>query len=245
VLHFLIELGDVNFMAQVLKQQNSLDFAFKRRLIIGLGVIIVGAVVLSLSFSLEVLPSNIKTFLFFSGILSVSIGLGVIGSGHSFRIGAIGERLVADVLSTFPDDWYIFNDMVIGHSQIDHIVICPKGVYTIETKNYQGNIYGNAQKKNWSQYIHSNKTPFYNPVKQGIVHSIALSEYLEGNGLDKVWVSTIVVFTNPDVKIKVFSPKVPAIHIDELNEYFRKQRDAMDTEYCIKVSNCVSKLIPL
>ena len=47
------------------------------------------------------------------------------------------------------------------------------------------------------------KTEFYNPVKQGTGHSVALSKYLKGGGFSNVWVNTIVVFAEPSVELKV------------------------------------------
>ena len=230
-------------MARVLKQQESLNLAFKKRRSIGLGIIFVGAVVLLLSFSLDSLSSNVKGISVFLGILLVFIGLGVISTGHEFRVGAVGESRVAEVLASFPKYWYLFNDMFVGSSQIDHVVVCPKGVYTIETKNYRGTIYGNAEEQEWEQYIYSHKTPFYNPVKQGNGHSVSLSKYLRENGFDKIWVNTIVVFTDPSVKLKVFSPKVPVIYLSELNEFFNKQQQIINPDQCIKTAKCVHKLI--
>ncbi len=230
-------------MARVLKQQESLSLAFKKKRSIGLGIIFVGAVVLLLSFSLDSLSSNVKGISVFLGILLVFIGLGVISTCHKFQVGAVGESRVAEVLASFPKYWYIFNDMFVGRSQIDHIVVCPNGVYTIETKNYQGTIYGNTEKQEWEQYIHSHKTAFYNPVKQGNGHSVSLSKYLRENGFDKIWVNTIVVFTDPSVELKVFSPKVPVIYLSELNEFFNKQQQIMNPDQCIKIAKCVHKLM--
>ena len=236
-----------NTMARVLKQQKSLNFAFKKRKGIGLGVIAIGSVILVLPFSLDSLPSNVKGISVYLGvylgIFLVFIGLGVISTGHKFKVGAAGESRVTEVLAGFPKYWYIFNDMFVGRSQIDHIVVCPKGVYTIETKNYQGTIHGNAEKPEWSQVIYSYKTPFYNPVKQGNGHSVSLSKYLRKNGFDKLWVNTIVVFTDPGVKLKVFSPKVPVIYLSELKEVFNKQQQIMNPDQCIKIATCVHKLI--
>ena len=74
-------------MARVLKQQESLNLAFKKRRSIGLGIIFVGAVVLLLSFSLDSLSSgNVKGISVFLGILLVFIGLGVISIGHEFQL---------------------------------------------------------------------------------------------------------------------------------------------------------------
>jgi hypothetical protein len=220
-------------MAKVLKQQDSLDSAFKKRAGIGLGFAVTGGIIIVFFTQVALV-----------GIILLITGLVLISRGNKFRIGAVGESRVTEVLSSFPDDWYIFNDMIVGRSQIDHIVICPKGMYTIETKNYQGTIYGNAEKQEWSQVINYDyKTQFYNPVKQGTGHSVALSKFLKASGFNKVWVNTIVVFTEPSVELKVFSPKVPVIHLSKLSEFFKNQKQVMNPNECTKIAKYVHKLI--
>ena len=221
-------------MAKVLKQQESLTSAFKKRTGLGLGFAIIGVIILIFFTQLGIV-----------GVILIISGIVLIGRGHKFQVGATGESLVTKVLSDFPDDWYVFNDMIVGRSQIDHIVVCPKGIYTIETKNYQGTIYGNAEKPEWYQVINYDyKTPFYNPVKQGNGHSLSLSKYLEKTGFKKIWVNTIVVFTEPSVELKVFSPKIPVIYLSELKDFLNKEKQLMNTIYCNKIADCVSKLIP-
>jgi hypothetical protein len=178
-------------MARIMKQQESLKSAFKKRAGAGLGSAVIGVIIIAFFNQVALV-----------GIILIITGIIFIRSGYKFHVGASGESLVTKVLSSFPDNWYVFNDMIVGRSQIDHIVVCPKGVYTIETKNYRGTIYGNAEKQEWYQVIESYTTPFYNPVKQGVGHSVALSKYLEESGFNKVWVSTIVVFTKPNVELK-------------------------------------------
>jgi hypothetical protein len=221
-------------MARIMKQQESLKSAFKKRAGAGLGVAITGVIIIA--FFNQAQAALV-------GIVLIIAGLFLISSGHKFHIGAVGEGRVVEVLSSFPDDWYVFNDMIVGSSQIDHIVICPKGVYTIETKNYRGTIYGNAEKQEWYQVIESYTTPFYNPVKQGVGHSVALSKYLKESGFNKVWVNTIVVFTKPNVELKVFSPKVPVIHQSKLSEFFNNQKQVMNPDECSKIAKSVHKLI--
>ena len=221
-------------MAKVLKQQESLSSAFKKKAGLGLGFVVSGVVILIFFTQLGIV-----------GVILIISGIVLIGRGHKFQLGATGESLVTKVLSDFPEDWYIFNDMIVAGSQIDHIVVCPKGIYTIETKNYQGTIYGNAKKPEWYQVINYDyKTPFYNPVKQGNGHSLSLSKYLEKIGLKKIWVNTIVVFTEPSVELKVFSPKIPVIYLSELKDFLNKEKQVMNTIYCNKIADCVSKLIP-
>lgn len=227
-------------MARIMNQQESLKSTFKKRAGAGLVSAVIGVLIIAF-FSQAALV----------GIILIVVGIVLISYGHKFHVGAVGESLVTKVLSSFPDDWYVFNDMIVGRSQIDHIVVCPKGVYTIETKNYRGTIYGNAEKQEWFQVINEHKTPFYNPVKQGIGHSVALSKYLEDSGFHKVWVNTIVVFvvftevvfTEPSVELKVFSPKVPVIHQSKLSEFFNNQKWVMNPDECAKIAKSVHKLI--
>lgn len=220
-------------MANVLKQQQSLDSAFKKRAGGGLLCAAIGVLILIFFIQLGIV-----------GVISIILGIALIRKGHKFHVGAVGESRVAKVLARFPDDWFIFNDMTVGRSQIDHIVVSPVGVYTIETKNYRGTIYGNAEKQKWSQVINHHKTTFYNPVKQGIGHSVALSKFLEECGLKNVWVNTIVVFTEPSVNLKVFSPRVPVIYLSELREFLNIQKQVMNSGYSTKIATCVSTSNP-
>ena len=61
--------------------------------------------------------------------------------------GKIGEKVVAGKLERLPKDQYrILNNVMIptpqGSSQIDHLVVSIYGLFVIETKNYNGWIYG-------------------------------------------------------------------------------------------------------
>ena len=57
-----------------------------------------------------------------------------------FRKGATGEALVDYILKSLPDDYWVIHGLKPKrHSgDIDHIVICPTGVYAIDTKNWKG-----------------------------------------------------------------------------------------------------------
>jgi hypothetical protein len=54
--------------------------------------------------------------------------------------GAVGERTVAQTLSALPAAWYVFHSLPIGtdESDIDHVVVGPPGIYSINTKHHAG-----------------------------------------------------------------------------------------------------------
>lgn len=54
--------------------------------------------------------------------------------------GARGEEKVAGILRRLPSDYHVFNDYVVGHSHIDHVVVGPPGVFAVETKNWSGKV---------------------------------------------------------------------------------------------------------
>lgn len=101
--------------------------------------------------------------------------------------GKVGEMRVASILKKFPVDRYkIINDLLLtsnGYStQIDHIVISIYGVFVIETKFYQGWIYGGENSEYWTQNIYGNKYQLRNPIHQNQGHIRALKFLLKGYG---------------------------------------------------------------
>jgi len=228
-------------MSKILKHEESLKSEYSSRILFGLIAIIFGILFLG---------SNPILGLFF-----IALGPVLVKTAIPFIKGAAGEIKVTHLLSEHSDDWYIFNDIKVGISQIDHVVVCPKGVFTIETKNHQGTIYGSDSKEEWSQivkkkyknkrnktYTKSFKNSLYSPINQGRKHSYELSKYLSKCGY-KVWVDTIVVFANHNVTLKVSSHKVPVIYANELNDYLENQRNIMAQESCKKIAEHISGLI--
>ncbi|TFC44681.1 NERD domain-containing protein [Cryobacterium sp. TMT1-21] len=58
----------------------------------------------------------------------------------SWYLGAKGELEVGGILATLPPDWTAFHALPIGKkgADIDHLVIGPGGLFTLNTKNHSG-----------------------------------------------------------------------------------------------------------
>lgn len=98
--------------------------------------------------------------------------------------GRMGERAVSRKLNRLPHYKYkVINNLLInscGHStQIDHVVVSQYGVFVIETKNYQGLIYGGYNTDYWTQNIYWKKYELYNPIIQNKGHIKALERLLK------------------------------------------------------------------
>ena len=221
-------------MAKIITRQTSLKKAFWKRAIPGL-ILAIGGIYIIVA-TMVLFPKE-------GIVIGVVIGAFIIGTGasmvlrnKSFLSGAKGEKLVCNTLANFPDDWYIFNDVVIRDTQIDHILICPKGVYAIETKNYRGTISGDAESPDWWQLIQVRQARFYNPIRQSHHHAVALANYFRESGYSQIWVEEVIVFSHPEVKLKVTSSKTPVIYLAQLTEFLDNRDQIMSSQECEEIS---------
>jgi nuclease-like protein len=69
--------------------------------------------------------------------------LGVHTDERAWRRGAAGERVTAWWLGRLPDGWHLFNDVPVGQrgANIDHVVVGPAGVFTVNAKNLTGKVW--------------------------------------------------------------------------------------------------------
>jgi hypothetical protein len=112
--------------------------------------------------------------------------------------GKFGEFMVKNVsFQRLPNNIYTtLNDVTIpdnkgGTTQIDHIVISKYGLFVIETKNYNGWIFGSENQSQWTQVHFKQKHKFQNPLRQNYKHTETLRQYL---GLSKECIFSIVAF---------------------------------------------------
>lgn len=164
------------------------------------GIII--AVVLVIIYSISVAPSN-----------STSVT-----QKAPSQIGREGENEVSELLKSLPQNYHVISDVIIptqhGTTQIDHVVVCPYGIFVIETKNYKGWIFGSNNSKKWKQTFKTEHHYFYNPIKQNWAHIYALSELLK---LYKKFFKPVVVFSD-DAALNVEST-TPVINMRELKSH--------------------------
>jgi hypothetical protein len=85
--------------------------------------------------------------------------------------GRIGEDCVANELKRLPDDYVVFNDLVLdgpgGTCEVDHLVLGPTGIYVIEVKRWSGLITpGKNAADAWTQRNRRGATPRPSPAAQ-------------------------------------------------------------------------------
>ena len=100
--------------------------------------------------------------------------------------GTSGERIIYNTLIHkigIPEK-QIFRNVYIPTkngktSEIDLLVLSKKGLFVFECKNYGGNIYGDAKRQKWIQYVGNKKSFFYNPLLQNKNHAKYIKEFLK------------------------------------------------------------------
>lgn len=104
-----------------------------------------------------------------------------------------------------------------GTTQVDHILVSRFGVFVIETKDYNGWMFGSATGTTWTQVLHKRKFKFQNPIFQNYRHVRAVQDVLDFLPPDAV--RSIVVFCG----LGRFKTDVPegVVEIEQLAEYLR------------------------
>lgn len=130
------------------------------------------------------LTKELLKYYFTNPLIITILVLGLISAVFYKQIvGWFGEHWTRKALSKLPKTKYkIINNLFLsinGHThQIDHVIISPYGIFSIETKQYNGYITGNKYDKNWVR--HAGKYTYYytNPIRQNYGHCKALAELL-------------------------------------------------------------------
>lgn len=105
-------------------------------------------------------------------------------------------------------------------TEIDVLMICSKGIFVFESKNYSGWIFGNESQKNWHQTLRGRRgrsqvEHFYNPIMQNRSHINYLKRVL-GN---QIPMHSVIVFSNR-CTLKKLQIKSTNVSIIKLNHVF-------------------------
>ena len=128
----------------------------------------------------------------------------------AFRIRRALDRRSPDVLHDF-----ILPGAYGGLTKIDHAILTAGGILCIQTKHYNGIVFGEEDEAQWSNVDGTVKRRFLNPLIQNEGRTRALR-----NVLPDVPVANLVVFTG-----KVEFPTPPpknVIHVSRLDSYIAK-----------------------
>jgi hypothetical protein len=149
----------------------------------------------------------------------------------TYKLGYEGENNVTKTLkSTLSDDYHLINDVILPpyyRGNIDHIILSPKGIFAVETKNHRGKItcYGDDwliqyRGKNNGRTDREFNYTLGNPsvqARNNVFRVKKVIESIESLASKKIWVQGIVVLANN------FSELIPnelpqSVEVKKLNE---------------------------
>ena len=147
--------------------------------------------------------------------------------------GAVGESSVVKTLQQLSDDYYLFNDFSLNFDppiynknendrifsiQIDHLLVCPSGVFILETKNWSRRSIENFDlrspvkqilRTNYALFVLLNSDSGYDEIRLGYHHW----------GSKKISIRNLVVMTNEKPKEEFKHVKV--LSLSELIGYIQ------------------------
>ena len=60
--------------------------------------------------------------------------------------GGEGERWTSKELAKLdPNEWHVVHDRTLGYGNLDHVVVGPRGVYLLDSKNLAGRVYSDGK----------------------------------------------------------------------------------------------------
>lgn len=174
-------------------------------------------------------------------------------SSVKYDKGRYGEYLTYKNLKRFERNGgkFLFNVYIPkgnnGTSEIDAMLICSKGLFIFESKNYSGWIFGHEMQRNWTQTLpigrgRSHKEYFYNPIMQNASHIRHLKRIIDRN----VPMRSIVVFSERCVlkDITIRSDNVSVIKRNNVLSVVTKICSQMPDDVLtqIEINNIFNKL---
>ena len=111
--------------------------------------------------------------------------------------GRIGEQIIEDNINKNIDIYHkIIKNVILNKdgkkTEVDIILITCTGIFVIESKNFNGYIYGNDKHRKWTQVLTRDEhNTFDNPIMQNQYHIDFISNNLN---LDQSYFYSYVVF---------------------------------------------------
>ncbi len=130
----------------------------------------------------------------------------------------LGRRRIRKILTEKSAN--VLDDFILpgsygGLTHIDHAVLTSGGILCIQTKHYNGIVFGNADEPQWTNVDGVHKRKFLNPLIQNEGRSRALKKIMPD-----VPVANLVVFTG---SVQFASPlEKNVIHIRDLRNYIAR-----------------------
>ena len=151
-------------------------------------------------------------------------------------LGYLGERAVADELEKLGRrQWRVFHNLEIEYSNIDHIIVCSKGVFCVETKTLRKKPKVNEKLVFKEGKIFRNQYPLkHDPIKQARRNAQWLYNYINNNGYKSTgkklgFVVPIIAFPGWLVESSLSGDTVPC-NPEQIPDIFKGRKDTLSED---------------
>lgn len=141
--------------------------------------------------------------------------------------GDVGEVIISSYLRSEVGTYLVRNIYLPYEdktTEIDMLWLTSKGIFCIECKNYSGTIKTDFYDDYWLvEYNSWHTEKLFNPIKQNMRHTYALSDLLESYGID-IEVTPVVVFTDK-VKLPNDASNHGVFNSSQFVDWYRSQNN--------------------
>lgn len=141
---------------------------------------------------------------------------------ESFFRGARGEERVAGVLASLPDAYHVFNDFEANGDHIDHVVVGPVGVFSVETKSWRG-----AVEIVEGHVLVNGVLPSRDPVTQALRESDKVRNAIRKIGFDVTVVPVVCFASDTFTDGAMTCGPVKILNSNTINDWFMSQSEVL------------------
>lgn len=136
--------------------------------------------------------------------------------------GAIAEEKTGALLHGLPEGNFIINDFDTGRGNIDHILVGPKGIFTLEVKSHRGDVTFDGT------ILRRDGLPFEKDfLKQAWAECFAVREILAHWDIKEPRAEPVILFTNAFVKVRGNAKGVEVMNLKFLPKYLERLPDKL------------------
>ena len=136
--------------------------------------------------------------------------------------GAIAEEKTGAIIEGLPEGNFIIHDFNTGRGNIDHILVGPKGVFTLEVKSHRGTVtFDNGS------LLRDGKAFEKDFLKQAWAECFAVREILAKWDIKEPNAEPLIIFSNAFVKVRGKANGVAVINLKFLPSYLERSQDRL------------------
>ncbi len=146
------------------------------------------------------------------------------------RPGAAAEEAVGELLADLPKDYFVLNDFVTKRGSIDHILVSPKGVLTVETKSHRGVVTTDGER-----LLRNGRSFGEDFIRLAWAQAFHVRDLLVHQGLPAHRPQPVLLFADADVRVKGKVKGVDVIGRKDLPAYLGGLQERMTVKNAEKI----------